>query len=79
MDGIPDDKLLDLFIGTLKDNIQHDVRLLEPTSLEKDFMLARKIESKNLVMATRRTTINTYRQHHVSSPNPTQPTSLTPQ
>ena len=47
--GILDDKLLDLFIGTLKDNIQHDIRLLEPTSLEKYFMVARKVESKNLV------------------------------
>ena len=32
VDGIPDDKLLDLFIGTLKDNIQHEVCLFEPTS-----------------------------------------------
>ena len=35
VEGIADDKLLDLFIGTLKDNIQHEVRLFEPTSLEK--------------------------------------------
>lgn len=41
LEGIPDDKLLDLFIGTLKDNIQHEVHLFEPTSLEKDFMVAR--------------------------------------
>jgi len=45
---IPEDKRLDLFIGTLKENIQHEVSLLEPTSLEKDFMLARKVESKNM-------------------------------
>ena len=32
VDGIPDDKLLDLFIGTLKDNIQLEVRIFEPTS-----------------------------------------------
>ena len=47
VDGISNDKLLDLFIGTLKDNIQHEVHLFEPTSLEKDFMIARKVESKN--------------------------------
>ena len=39
MDGILDDILLDLFIGTLKDNIQHEVRLFKPTSLEKGFMV----------------------------------------
>ena len=30
-------------------------------------------------MATKRTTTNTSRQHNVSSPDPTQPTRLTPQ
>ena len=35
VEGIPDDKLLDLFIGTLKDNIIHDVCLFKPTSLER--------------------------------------------
>lgn len=33
VNGIPEDKLLDIFIGTLKDNIQHEVRLFEPTTL----------------------------------------------
>ena len=37
---------IDGFIGTLKDNIQHEVRLWEPDSLEKAFKLARKIESE---------------------------------
>ena len=44
--SISEDNLLDLFIGTLKDNIQHEVCLFEPSSLEKDFMMARKVESK---------------------------------
>ena len=35
---------IDVFIGTLKDNIQHEVRLWEPDSLEKAFTLERKIE-----------------------------------
>ena len=39
-------KRIDAFIGTLKDNIQHEVRLWEPDSLEKAFRLARKIESR---------------------------------
>jgi hypothetical protein len=52
-------KGLDLFIGTLKENIQHEVSLFEPTSLEKAFMLERKVESQN--MATRMTTYSTYR------------------
>ena len=34
---------IDVFIGTLKDNIQHEVQVLEPNSLEKVFRLARKI------------------------------------
>ena len=79
MEGIPDDKMLDLLIGTLKDNIQHEVCLFKPTSLEKDFMVARKVESKNLVMATRRTTHNTSKESNVPSGNSPQPTRLTPQ
>ena len=43
VEGIEDDKLFDIFIETLKDNIQHEVRLFEPTSLEKDFMVGRKV------------------------------------
>ena len=48
--NISEDNLLDLFIGTLKDNIQHEVHLFEPSSLEKDFMMARKVESKNMAI-----------------------------
>ena len=77
MEGITDDKLLD--IGTLKDNIQHEVRLFEPTSIEKAFMVARKVESKNLAMATRRTTPNISKESNVPSTNTSQPTRLTPQ
>ena len=79
VDGILDDKLLDLFIGTLKDNIQHEVCLFAPTSIYMVVMEARKVESKNLVMATRRTTPNTSRESDVPSSNPPQPTRLTPQ
>ena len=45
----PEEHKIDVFIGTLKDNIQHDVHLCEPDSLEKAFRLARKMESIGLV------------------------------
>ena len=32
--------MIDVFIGNLKDNIQHEVRVWEPNSLEKAFRLA---------------------------------------
>ena len=51
MNGILDDKLLDLF----------------KPSLEKVFMLARKVESKNLEMDTRRNTYCTSRENNVPS------------
>ena len=74
-----DDKLLDLFIGTLKYNIQHEVNLFKPTSLEMAFMVERKFEGKNMAMATRRTTSNTYRENNIPYSNPPQRTRLTPQ
>jgi hypothetical protein len=64
-------------MGTLKESIQHEVCLFEPKSLEHTFIVARKVESKN--MATRRVVTNNYREKHAPSPNPTQPTRLTPQ
>ena len=56
---IPEEHMIDLFIGTLKDNIQHEVHVLEPDSLEKAFRLARKIECK--IMATRKPTTYFYK------------------
>jgi hypothetical protein len=64
-------------MGTLKESIQHEVCLLEPKSLDKDFSVEKRVESKN--MATRRVATNTYREHNVPTPNLTQPTRLTPQ
>ena len=69
--------MLDLFIGTLKDNIQHQVCLFEPPTLDKDFMMARKVESKNMVVDTRNNTSNTCKENDVPSSNP--PQRLTPQ
>ena len=73
VDGILDDKLLDLFIGTLKNNIQHQVHLFKPTSLKNYFMVKMKLESKNMEMATIRATYNTYRENNVPSSNPPRP------
>jgi hypothetical protein len=77
--NIPDEHLIDVFIGTLKDNIQHEVRLWEPKSLEKAFRVARNVESKNMAMATRRTNPNNYRENNAPSSKTPQPTRLTPQ
>ena len=75
--NILEDNLLDIFIGTLKDNVQHEVCLFEPSSLEKDFMMARKVENKNMAMNTRKAFSNTYRENNVPSPKP--PQRFTPQ
>jgi hypothetical protein len=77
--NIPDEHLIDVFIGTLKDNIQHEVLLCEPKSLESAFKVARNVESKNTAMDTRKTYPNIYRENTASSPKTPQPTRLTPQ
>jgi len=74
---IPERQRIDVSIGTLKDNIQHEVHLWEPDSLEKAFKLARKVESK--IMATRKSTPHNYKDGSVVSPSLPQPTRLTPQ
>jgi hypothetical protein len=75
--NIFEDNLLDLFMGILNDNIQHEVHLFKHKSLEKAFSMVRKLENKNT--ASRRVATKKYRKHHVPSPNPTQSTRLTPQ
>ena len=72
---IPEEHRIDVFIGTLNDNIQHEVFLWEPDSLEKAFRLARKIESK--IMATRKPTTHNYKDRTVVSPSLSPPTRLT--
>jgi hypothetical protein len=61
-------------MGNLKENIQHEVHLLEPKPLEQYFNMARKVENKN--MATIRAATDNSRDYHVPSPKPTR---LTPQ
>jgi hypothetical protein len=77
--NIPDEHLIDVFIGTLRDNIQHEVHLWEPKSLENAFRVARNVESKNMSMSTRRTTTNIYRENNVPFSKTPQPIRLTPQ
>ena len=38
--------MIDVLIGTLKDNIEHEAHIWEPDSLEKAFRLEGKIEYK---------------------------------
>ena len=72
---IPKEHRIDVLNGNLKDNIQHEVHLWEPDSLENTFRLARKMERK--IMATRKPTTHNYGS--VVSPSLPQPTRLTPQ
>ena len=74
---IPKEHRIDVFIGTLKDNIQHDFCLWEPDSLEKALRLARKMERK--IMATRKHTTHNNKDGSVAAPSPPQPIRLTPQ
>jgi hypothetical protein len=53
-------------MGTLKENIQHEVHLFEPKSLEQAFSMTRKVENKN--MASIRLATDNYKEHHVTSP-----------
>jgi hypothetical protein len=76
---IPDERLIDVFIRTLRDNIQHEVLLWEPKSLENAFRVARNVESKNMAMATRGTNPNIYRENNAPSSKKPQPTRLAPQ
>ena len=62
---IPEEHRIDVFIGNLKDRIQHEVCLWEPDSLEKELRLARKIERK--IMVTRKPTIHNYKDGSVVS------------
>eukprot|EP00253_Pinus_taeda_P024457 PITA_24457 len=68
---------IDVFIGTLKDNIQHEVHLWEPDSLEKAFRLVRKMESK--IMATKKPNTHNYKDGSVVSPSLPRPIRLKPQ
>ena len=66
VNNIPEEHGIYVFIGTLKDKIQHEVRLWEPDTLEKTFRLAKKIERK--ITVTRKPTTHKYKDGSVSTP-----------
>ena len=72
INNIPEEHRIDDFIGTLKDNIQHEVHLQELDLLEKELRLGRKIERK--IMQTRKPTTHHYKDGSFVSPNLPQPT-----
>ena len=74
---IPEEHKIDVFIGNLKANIQHEVHLWELDSLEKAFRLARKMERK--ITATKKHTSHNYKDGSVVTPSLPQPIRLTPQ
>jgi len=63
-------------MGTLKERIQLEVCLFKPKSLDHDFNVSRKVESKT--MATRRIDTKIYIEKRVPSPNLIELTRLTP-
>ena len=71
---IPEEHMIDAFIGTLKDNIQHEVCLWESDSLDKSFRLAIKNESK--IMVTRKPTTHNYKYGSLATPRVPLPTRL---
>jgi len=75
--NILEEHRIDIFIGTLKENIQHDVCIWEPDSLEKAFRLTGKMESK--IMAIRKLATHNYKDGNVVDPSLPQPIRLTPQ
>jgi hypothetical protein len=77
--NIRDDHLIDVFIGTLRNNIQHEVHLWELKQLENTFRVERNVEIKNMAMETRRTTPNIYRENNAPSFKTPQPRRLTTQ
>ena len=73
---ILEEHMINVFMGNLKDSIQHEVHLWEPNSLEKAFSLARKMERK--IMATRKPTTHNYKDGSIVAPSILQPIRLTP-
>ena len=73
VDSITEENLNDLFLGGLKDHIQHEVRMFSPSSINESFILARRVEEKYLI--PKKQGANVTREKGYS----TQPTKLTPQ
>ena len=76
VDTIIEENLNDLFLGGLKDHIQHEVRLFCPNSVNESFILACRVEEKFLI--PRKQGANVIREKGYSTPSLPQPTRLTP-
>eukprot|EP00253_Pinus_taeda_P036594 PITA_36594 len=74
---IPEEHMIDVLIGTLKDSIQHEVHLWESDSMEKAFRIATKIERK--IMETRKSSNHKYKDGSGVAPILPLPIRLTPQ
>ena len=67
VNDIPKEHRIDVFIGNLKHNIQHEVHLWKLNSLEKAFKVAIEVERKN--MATRKSTTHKNKDISVVAPS----------
>ena len=72
---IPKEHRINVFIGNLKDKIQHDFFLWELDSLQKAFRVAGKVEIK---IMERNSTTHNYKYGSVVAPSLPQHTMLTP-
>ena len=77
VDTITKEKLNDLFLGGLKDHIQHEVHMFCPSLVNESFILACRVEDKFLI--PRKQGDNVTREKCYSTPYHPQTTRLTPQ
>ncbi|KAH9306212.1 hypothetical protein KI387_010616, partial [Taxus chinensis] len=48
VENIPEENLNDLFLGGLKDHIEHELRMFNPIKLSDSIIMARHVEEKIL-------------------------------
>ena len=77
VDTITEENLNDLFLGGLKDHIQHEVRMFCPSSVNESFILVCKVEDRFLI--PKKQGANVTGEKGYSTPSLPQLTRLTPQ
>ncbi|KAH9323014.1 hypothetical protein KI387_017653, partial [Taxus chinensis] len=77
VENIPEENLNDLFLGGLKDHIEHEVRMFNPLKLSNSIIMARRAKEK--VLCSRRPPFINIRDHSISSPSFSRSIRLTPQ
>ncbi|KAH9291976.1 hypothetical protein KI387_042841, partial [Taxus chinensis] len=77
VENIPEENLNDLFLGGLKDHIEHEVRMFNPLKLSDSIIMARRAEEK--VLCSRRPPFINTKDRSISSPSFSRPIRLTPQ